>query len=265
MFKVKKYPHGHFSWADGQSTDIATSKAFHAELMGWTYDDLPMDETTVYTVLKSDGEYVAGLRLMPPEVQAQGIPSRWNSCVNVDDVNAVVTRVATLGGAVLMEPVDVSPGGRMAMIQDPTGASLGLWQAKQHKGAGLVNTPGAMCWNELITPDSKAAQDFYAQLLGWTYQEWPGMDYHTVMNSNRANAGIIHKPAGMGDMLPMWTMYFSVADIEQTVEKAPLLGGMVLGGDITDAGDIGRFATIADPTGMTAAFIQLKKPQPWDL
>lgn len=265
MFKVEKYPHGHFSWADGQSTDVAASKAFYAGLMGWTYDDIPISEGMFYTMFKADGAYVAGMGPMSPEMQAQGVPSHWSSYVNVDDVDAVAAKVAALGGTVLMEPMDVFDSGRMAVAQDPTGALFGLWQPKQHKGAGLVNAPGAMCWNELTTSDTQAARDFYANLLGWTYDEWEGQDYYTAKNHNRSNAGIMTTPAGMGDMPPVWTVYFSVADIDKTVAKAPALGGTVIGGNIMDAGDIGRFAIITDPTGMAAAFIQLKEPEPWNL
>jgi predicted enzyme related to lactoylglutathione lyase len=262
MFKVDKYPHGLFSWADGQSTDVAKSKAFYTEVMGWTHEDIHMWDDQYYTMFIADGEYVAGMGQMQADMQAQGIPSHWSNYVNVDDVDAIATRVTELGGTLLMEPMDVFESGRMLFLQDPTGAQLGLWQPKQHKGAGLVNTAGAISWNELTTSDTQAARDFYAGLFGWTYQKIDGTEYYVVMNGTRPNGGIMPKPGAMGDMPSAWTVYFSVADIDQTVETAQANGGNVIG-HIMEAGDSGRFAIITDPTGMAAAFIQVKNPQPW--
>ena len=263
MFKVDKYPHGLFSWADGSSTDAAKSKAFYTTLMGWTFDDIPMGDGQFYTMFKYDGEYICGIAQMQAEMQAQGIPSHWSSYVNVDDADAIASKVTGLGGTVLVEPMDVFESGRMAFLQDPTGAQVGLWQPKQHKGAGLVNTPGAMTWNELTTTDVPAAKDFYAGLFGWTYDKMPDMEYYVVMNGKRPNGGIMPTPEAMAGMPPVWTVYFSVADIEKTVKTAKSAGGKVMGG-VMDAGDIGRMAVITDPTGMAAMFMQSKNPQPWD-
>ncbi len=263
MFKVDKYPHGLFSWADGQSTDAAKSKAFYAEVMGWTYDDIPIGDGRFYTMFKFDGEPIAGLGQMQEELKAQGIPSHWSSYVNVDDVDALAPKVAELGGTLLMEPMDVMESGRMLFLQDPTGAQMGLWQANQHKGAGLVNTPGAMAWNELTTTDTQAARDFYAGLFGWTYNKMEDMEYYVIMNGSRPNGGIMPTPEAMAGMPPMWTVYFSVADIDKTVEKVKTTGGNVMG-DIMAASGVGRFAIVTDPTGMAAVFLQLENPQPWE-
>lgn len=265
MFKVDKYPHGLFSWADGQSTDLAKTKAFHTEVMGWTFDDIPMGDGQVYTMFKYDGEYICGVGQMQADSVAQGIPSHWNSYVNVDDVDAIAPKITELGGTMLMEPFDVMESGRMLFFRDPTGAHMGLWQAKQHKGAGLVNTPGAITWNELTTTDVEAAKTFYGGLFGWTFEKMPdaNMEYWVIMNGSRPNGGIMPTPEQMAGMPPMWTVYFSVADIDETVKKAKAAGGTVKG-EIIDSADIGRMAVISDPTGMTAEFMQSINPQPWE-
>lgn len=263
MFKVDKYPHGLFSWADGQSTDIAKSKTFYTAVMGWTFEDLPVTETIAYTMFSFDGEQVAGMGPMQAEIQAQGVPSHWTSYVNVDDVDALAPKITELGGKIIMPAMDVMDSGRMLLLQDPTGATLGLWQPKQHKGAGLVNTPGAMTWNELTTTDMQAARDFYGGLFDWTFEKMPNMEYYLIRNGKRANGGIMPTPEAAQGMPPVWTVYFSVADIDQAVEKAKAAGGTVMGG-IMDAGETGRFAIITDPTGMAAAFIQSKNPDPWE-
>ncbi|APS00625.1 VOC family protein [Pajaroellobacter abortibovis] len=63
----------------------------------------------------------------------QGIHPFWMSDVTVNDVDRVVERVMPYGGKVRKGPFDVMEFGRMAVIEDPTGAVLSLWQAKQHQ------------------------------------------------------------------------------------------------------------------------------------
>lgn len=262
MFKVTKYPHGTFSWADCNSTNQDAAKQFYADVMGWQVDDVPMGGGQVYTMFKMDGESVAGLGPMQPDVQAMGIPSHWNSYVNVEDVDSITAKAKELGATVLMEPLDVFENGRMSLIQDPTGAQLGLWQPKEHKGAGLVNTPGAMTWNELATRDVAKAQDFFSKLFGWEIEKDPNMDYYYIKNNGRMNAGMIPMNVEWGDMQPHWMTYFSVADIDQSVEKVKGMGGSVPMEIMS--GSVGRFTVIADPAGAHSTLIQLTNPQPWE-
>ena len=53
----------------------------------------------------------------------------------------------------------------MAVLQDPTGAVFQVWQPKKHIGAKILEEPGALCWTELNTRDTKAAEAFYTQAL----------------------------------------------------------------------------------------------------
>jgi hypothetical protein len=261
MFEVKKYPHGTFSWADCATTDAAAAKKFYSELMGWTGVDTPIGEGQVYTIMQQDGHAVAGVGPLP---QA-GMPPMWNNYVTVDDVDAMVSKVKDAGGKVIAEPFDVFDNGRMMGIQDPSGAMLSLWQAKSHIGAELVNTPGAMTWNELMTTDPKAAMDFFGQLFGWTYDpmDMGEMVYNVIMNNGRPNGGIMQQPPDMAGAPPFWMVYFSVADIDAAAEKVKSLGGSIMGDKIVDAGDIGRMAPSTDPQGASFMLMQSKNPQPW--
>ena len=162
----------------------AKAKPFYAELMGWEIEDVPMGEGMFYTMYKSDGEHVAGLSQMQPEMQSQGMPSHWSSYVTVDDVDALAGKVTELGGTVISEPFDVFDSGRMMVLQDPTGAIVCLWQAKNHIGSGLVNTPGAMTWNELTTNDPK--------------KRWTSMAHCSAGHSRKWKVWIIILPSIMG-------------------------------------------------------------------
>lgn len=261
-FKVTAYPHGTLSWADSTSTDQAKVKPFYAALFGWEIEDAPMGSDQFYTMYHIDGNYTAGLGTMPQEMQQASIPSHWINYISVDDVDSLVGKVTELGGKVIAGPFDVFENGRMMSIQDPTGAMVSLWQPKSHIGAGIVNTNGAMCWNELATRDLAAAQKFYGELLGWTFGEDGETGYHYIKNNGRMNGGMMEMDDTWGDVPPNWMVYFSVPDIEATVKKAEELGGKVHVPP-TDAGSTGRFSVIADPTGAVFTAMQLNQVDTW--
>ncbi|MCA9915861.1 MAG: VOC family protein, partial [Anaerolineae bacterium] len=182
MFTVTKYPHGTFCWADCASTDATSAKTFYENVMGWTSYDLPLGDGMFYTMFQKDGKTVAGFSQMQPQLQAQGTPSYWSNYVNVEDVDALVGKVKELGGTIIAEPMDVFEEGRMIVLQDPTGAMLSLWQAKNHIGSSLVNTPGSITWNELSTRDAAKAKEFYGSLLGWQFNVDDASGYTDITN-----------------------------------------------------------------------------------
>lgn len=263
MFKVTKFPAGTFSWADCATTDESTDKAFYQAVMKWDKNEMPMGGGQVYTMFMRNGETVAALSPMQPEMQSSGVPSHWNCYVTVDDVDAVTAKVAGLGGTVIAEPFDVFDNGRMSVIQDPTGATLSLWQPKTHIGASLVNAPGAMLWNELATRDPKKAQDFYGKLLGWTFTKMDDQDYWYVNNNGRMNGGMMLMTEEWGDMPANWMNYFNIENIDEAVERVKANGGSIMG-QINEAPGVGRFAITTSPSGAVISIMQANEPQPWD-
>ncbi len=75
------------------------------------------------------------------------------------------------GGSVIAEPMDVIDLGTMAVFADPSGAVFGVWQPGTFPGAGLVNEPGALSWNELNTRDVAGAKEFYGAVFGWAFED----------------------------------------------------------------------------------------------
>ena len=249
MGERDSYTHGTFSWVDNATTDQGGAKAFYADLFGWDYDDRPVNEGVVYTMAMRDGRAVAAITPQMQDEREMGVPPHWNSYVTVDDVDAVAGHVDALGGRLHAQPFDVMDAGRMCVISDPTGAVLCLWQAKDNPGAGLVNAPGAFCWNELATPDPEQAQAFFSQLLGWRFEELPipGMRLWSIRNGERGNGSIREDK----QMQPHWLVYFAVESIDDTAAKAGESGGQVVVPK-TDAGGANKFAVLRDPIG--AAF-----------
>ena len=262
MYKVTKYPHGTFSWADGSSTDANKAKEFYVGLFGWEKDEVPMGDGTTYTMFMQDDVSVAGFGHMPKEMKDQGIPSHWNNYITVDDVDAMMQKVKDNGGQVIAEPFDVFESGRMAVIQDPTGATVSLWQAKNHIGAGMVNAPGAMLWNELATRDVDKAKDFYGKVMGWEFES-DERGYVMIKNKGRMNGGMLKMDEKWGDAPPNWSVYFNISDLDKALEKVPELGGNVIMGK-TSAGEVGEFAIISDPAGGMITIMQAKMIDKWE-
>jgi hypothetical protein len=257
-YTVTKYPQGTFSWADVFSTDMEKSKHFMKELMGWTSEDMPTTEGRPdYTMFYLDGKAVAG----GSPAYMEGMPSFWSNYISVDDIEAMVQKAQDLGGKVTMPAMDVMDSGRMAVIQDPTGAMVSLWQPKDHIGAQVVNKVGAMCWNELMTPDLEKAKTFYTDMFGWTYEMEKDNSYAYIKNNGRSNGGMMPLTPEMGDTPPSWVPYFTVASADETEKTVKKLGGQV---HMKQSIEIGTFVVISDPAG--AAFVTLEmtvEPDHW--
>lgn len=258
MKVVKAYPDGIFNWVDLSTTDQEGAKAFYGGLFGWEAEDMPTPMGPVYTMFRIEGKNVAGGGAMQPDMTAQGIPPFWMSYVKYSDVDSVVAKVADAGGTVMMPAMDVMDEGRMALIQDPTGAVVGIWQPKNHIGAQLVNVDNALIWNELQTRDAETAAAFYATVFGWTH----GKDesgYYTFATDGRVQAGMMQMDDSWGPVPPNWAVYFKAADIQAMVDKAKSLGGNILVPP-TKAGAMGTFAVIQDPQGAVFTAMQFDGP-----
>ncbi len=257
MGKRQRYEPGTFCWIDLATTDPAGAKAFYGELFGWEAEDMPAGEAGTYTMLRLDGDDIGGLYEMDAGQREQGVPPYWFSYVSVEDADATASRARELGGTVYGEAFDVLDSGRMAVIQDPTGAVLGAWQPRSHIGAGRVNDPGCFTWNELQTRDPRTAADFYAGLFGWETEpvEQNGdLVYVTIENAGAKNGGIMPMTEQHGDAPPFWLTYFTVPSCDDTVGKVRGLGGEVLAGPL-DLG-AGRIAVVSDPQGAAFALFE---------
>jgi predicted enzyme related to lactoylglutathione lyase len=247
MGERTSYPPGTFSWAELATSDADAAKSFYSTLFGWDYDDNPIGDGQVYSVARREGKRVAALF-------ASEQPPHWNCYVTVASVGDATARAAELGGNVISEPFDVMDLGRMAVIADPSGAALCLWEPRTNNGAELVNTPGALTWNDLVTPDPDAAAGFYGALFGWTTEELPDAGgYRVIKNGERTNGGIMPlDPQGMGAATPpSWMPYFGHEDVDRVVDEIGGLGGRVFNGPVRMPG--GSIAVLGDPQGAVFA------------
>ena len=250
------YAQGTPNWVDLQTPDQDAAKAFYSGLFGWTYDDQPMPEGPVYSMAMLGEHAVAAIAPQPPEMAAAGAPPMWNTYLAVDSVDDAVARVEAAGGKVAMAPFDVMDAGRMAFVIDPAGAPVALWQANEHIGATLVNEPGTVTWNELITTDP-AAIKFYEQVLGVTTSTVDmGPGEYTLFHVNDQMVGG-STPPPMEGVPNHWHVYFAVEDADATAAKATELGGSVMVAPFDTP--VGRIAILTDPQG---AVFSVLKPAP---
>jgi predicted enzyme related to lactoylglutathione lyase len=253
MVEKTSYAPGTPAWVDLGTPDPAAARTFYSTLFGWEIQDLG-PEAGGYTIATLRGKQVAGLG----PLMAPGQPPAWTTYVYVDDVDATAKAVEAAGGTVMAPPFDVMEAGRMAVFMDPTGAVIAGWQPNQHRGAEIVNEPGAFCWTELATRDVDAAKRFYRSVFGWdseTHEMGP-MVYTEFKLNGESIAGMM----AMGDQFPPevpphWLVYFAVEDTDGSLAKVNELGGPTL----APAMDIpsGRFAVVADPQGAAFGIIRL--------
>jgi predicted enzyme related to lactoylglutathione lyase len=249
----ESYAQGTPNWVDLQTTDQAAAKAFYGGVFGWTYDDQPMDAGAVYSIAKIGDGQVAAIAPQSPELKAAGAPALWNTYLAVDSVDDATAKVAAAGGTVAMEPFDVMDAGRMSFVLDPSGAPVALWQAGQHIGATLVNEPGTVTWNELIT-DNPAAVSFYEQVLGLTTTTVDmGEGKYTMFQVGGKEVGG-SMPPPMAGVPNHWQVYFAVADADATAAKIKQLGGSIVAEPFDTP--IGRMAVAADPQGAVFSLFQ---------
>src|SRR5947208_2317078 len=199
------YPPGTFSWVDLGTTDADGAKIFYGNLLGWEFEDMPVPDGPPYSMATVGGRTVAALY---PKQDEQAPPA-WLSYVTVEDADATAARAAELGGTVISQPFDVLEAGRMAVLQDPTGAVFAVWQPRASIGAQLVNDVGSLTMNQLNTSDPEAAQAFYGALFGWTFQQVAGGEqaFWGIQNNERLNGGMMPVPAGW-EIPSHWIAYF---------------------------------------------------------
>ncbi len=264
MALMTSYRHGVPAWVDVSCPDVEASIAFYGSLFDWEATPDMGPDAGGYRIFLLRGQPVAGAGPLQ-----EGPPS-WTTYINVADVDAVSSQVASLGGTLVVPPMDLpNDSGRIAFAIDPTGGFVGLFQAgSNHFGAALVNEPGTVAWNELNVRDVGTATAFYDALLGWTTTAMDPGDmegYQLVNVSGRPVAGVM----AMGDDFPPevptnWVTYFAVADLADAVGRCTGAGGAVVMPPFDTP--VGQMAVLADPAGAVFAigqFVQLDDPNEW--
>ena len=262
MPEVKEHAPGSFCWIELGTNDASAAKKFYSELFGWSFVDNPMGPDEFYTIFKIRGLDVAAMYTLREDQTSQGVPPHWMTYVSVASADDAAKKAASIGGKVVADAFDVMDAGRMAILQDPLGATLCAWQAKANTGIGLTGETGTLCWDELWTTDHKKAADFYTGLFGWVAKDSsadaPG-GYTEWVNGGQSIGGMMEITPEMGPVPPNWLPYFIVEDCDATADKVKSLGGKLQVPPM-DIAHVGRFSVTQDPQGATFAIVKFSTP-----
>ncbi len=245
-------PLGTPTWIDLGVPDLDRALAFYGAVFGWDFDVGP-EEYGRYTTCLLRGRRVAAL-------SAEHDPAVgyfWNVYLATPDCDRTAERAREAGGTLLTEPTDVMDQGRLAIVRDPVGAQFGLWQGRAHIGCGVVNEPGALVRNDLVTADPEPARQFYAQVFDLILdrnEDMPGFDFTFLRRPDAHEIGGI---MGVPRARSAWNTTFEVAGTDEAEGRAVDAGGTSSGAE-----DFvyGRIATLTDPFG--AEFSIITRPAP---
>jgi predicted enzyme related to lactoylglutathione lyase len=228
---------GKFVWYELMTTDVKAAEAFYRQVVGWGGRDAGMGEP--YTLLLvGEGEkasQVAGLMKLPAEAPSAGAPPHWVGYVGVDSADAYAKRFAESGGKIFVPPSDIPGIGRFAIVSDPQGAQIALFQPANDEPpphAPAPGTPGTVGWHELYAMDGKSAFEFYAGVFGWTKGEAMDMGeagvYQIFLVQGEQAGGIMTKMPEMP--VPAWGYYINVEAIDAAAARVTKAGGQVIQG-----------------------------------
>jgi predicted enzyme related to lactoylglutathione lyase len=255
MAHIEKHPVGAFCWVELATSDQKAAKDFYCSLFGWSVNDLPMGPQDVYSIFQLEGRDAAAACTLQPDERTQGVPPHWNLYIAVESADQTAARAAGLGGKVLAPAFDVMTAGRMAVLQDPTGAIFMAWEPKSNAGIGIAGVDGTLCWADLSTPDPERAARFYTGLFDWTTMEGENDDYLHIKNGEDFIGGIppaAHRKPGVP---PHWLAYFYASDVEGTAAKAKQLGA-TLYMPPRAIENVGTISIIGDPQGAVFAIFK---------
>jgi uncharacterized protein len=260
MAIIEEHVPGGFCWVELATTDAASARSFYGRLFGWTAQ--PLGEGVNYHMFQLGDREAGALYLLTADQRKEGVGPHWMVYIAVESVDRALVKTRQLRGKTLAGPHDVGEAGRMAFIQDPQGARLGLWQARSHIGMRVGGVPGSLDWCELATPDAPGAIDFYTGLFGWTTKVEPfgEMPYTEWLNQGVPIGGLLQMTAEWGSVAPHWMPYFRVEDCDATATLASRAGGQIKVAP-TDIPDVGRFAVLEDPQGAVLSVIRLAQAQ----
>jgi uncharacterized protein len=262
-------------WVDTWRADADAAVRFYAELFGWEYEDtMPPGVDGQHFMCRLRGRDVAAVASRPEDAPPV---SAWTTYVWVSDADETAGKVTEAGGGIVKEPFDALDGGRIAIVADPAGAVLGIWQPGAHRGAQLVNEPGAWSMSGLYTRDPEGAPDFYREVFGWNAETMDigdgggfalfrlpgfvgGEPQQPVPRDVVATMAAMTDDQFPPEVPSHWRTDFWVANADSTTQDAARLGGSVLAPHYDIPGAPLRQAVLADPEGAPFSVTHLTVP-----
>ncbi|MFF7995310.1 VOC family protein [Kitasatospora xanthocidica] len=257
MPKPGRYHEGVPCWVVLTTPDGPGAQRFYGALFDWEFVPTGPAEA----VATRYGAQVAAVEAHPDPAR----PADWTTHLACADLRRTAALIRAADGRITREPYEVPDQGRAALAVDPLGASFGLWQAGAVDGAGLVDEPGALTWNEHLSPDPDTARAFYRRVFGYTYDR--ARAGHTLARAGGLPACSLGpsatgpSAAGAGSSTESgtgarWLAHFGTTDTDRAADRLRALGGTVLTGPAPTP--YGRAALVRDDAG--AVFVLVAVP-----
>ena len=253
-------PLGTPTWLDYGTPHFQAAQEFYEGLFGWNYE-VGGEETHFYTMVGQNGAPVAGMMDTSGMTCPDGgpVPVEWSVYLSVDDITTTLDKATASGGTVVSGPHSMDGIGKFAMVIDPAGATIGLWEDDGFEGYVFNAQHGTPVWFELMSMDAQKSLDFYTAVFDFTPVAMPGdgeVGYWTNGAVDQASSGICAAnewfPEGTQSF---WRVYFQVPNADDAANWVKAHGGAVLDGPVDSP--FGRIVTVADPQGAT---LQLNQP-----
>lgn len=264
MSERARYPAGVPCWVETLQPDLSAALAFYGPLFGWEFagpSPMPGEPPEQYFVARVSGRDVAGVG-SPPREGRPGAPT-WRTSIRVDSADEAAARAITAGGSLRSGPLDIPAAGRLAVLADPAGALVGVWEARAREGAQLVNEPRAWALSALRSADPDGSRKFYGSVFGWQPETlgapgsqltlWRLPGYVGGQPNQPVPRDVVGIMTPLGDnaspdeQLSHWSVDFFVDDVDASADRAAKLGGTVVVPPHDTPGF--RGAVLADPQG----------------
>jgi len=249
-------------WIDLLTSDTARAREFYGRIFGWQAGEAA-PEFGGYFMFMVDGAPVAGCM---PVMPGMDIADVWGAYLTSGDAEGTLEKATVHGGSVLVPAMPVADLGVQAVLDDPAGARIGIWQPGTFPGFGPVGTGkvGTPAYFELHTRDYAGAVSFYREVFGWATKVVSDTDEFrltAIEAGGQTVAGIMdgsgYLPAGRASH---WDMYISVADADKALDAITELGGSVAEEAIDTP--YGRLAAANDPMGARFKLVSNPGPAP---
>ena len=241
---------GRILWYELLTTDMKAAEKFYAAVLGWTV--MPFEGAPEpYDMFARGGDApVAGVMNIP---QGMGFPPFWGLYVGVPKLEDAVAQIEKAGGSALSPVIDVPTIGRMRGMTDPQGAYFSVYEPDpaSPQAPEAEAQLGEVSWHELMTTDPAAALKFYGDLFGWQKRnemDMGPMGPYYIWGRQWDLGGMMKKPAELAQVPANWGLYFRVANVDQSAEKAKANGGKVINGPMDVPGG-SRIVNCVDPQG----------------
>ena len=241
-------------WMDLLTSDTARAREFYGRIFGW-HGAEASEEFGGYFMFTLDGVPVAGCM---PALPRMDVVDVWGTYLTTPDADGTLGKAVAHGATVRVPAMEVADLGTQAVIDDPSGARIGIWQPNTFAGFGPVGTgkPGTPTWFELHARDYAGAVAFYRDAFGWVPRVMSDTPVFRLTAVEAAAAAGDREPvAGIMDACaylpegesPRWDVYISVADTDKALTLAAEAGGTILQEGMDTP--FGRLGSVADPMG----------------